>query len=205
MNFMEFQKRILAMSTSLDFRKDNRTTETFKQNISDFTEREQLYGEALRLDIEERLQRNVEIRAYGVDNSGNLIDHTLQNHNVDMCFLIDGKEWFFEIKTAPEHLDSFYTFKVFSLRQALQQKAVVALTKMDYYYIFGAGALTWMLDNLPHAIYPRFSPNDTAVRIFAHQVNDLYHAKHIMFRKWNPQAKNFIEINRAVLSKQKAI
>jgi|GEM_PF-3629171 hypothetical protein len=192
------------MTESLDFRKDTRSTETFIQNISDFTQREQIYGEALRRDIAERLNVDVGLRSHGVDNTGGFISDALGNHNVDMCFLIKGKEKYFEIKTAPEYLDSFYTFKVFSLRQAIEQKAGVALTKLNYYYIFGASALEWMLENLKHSIYPRFSPNDTAVRIYASQVNDLYNSKMLMFRNWTPKAKHFIEQHRTLLLKEKA-
>lgn len=192
------------MTISLDFRKDNRSTEVFQQNIAEFTQREQIYAEALRLDMQSRLKKEIKIRNNGVDNSGGLIEGNLHNHNVDMCFDIDGKDWYFEIKTAPEYCDSFYTFKVYSLQQTLLQNAKLVLPKLGFYYIFSKPAIQWML-NLKHSIYPRFSPNDMAVRIMASQVNDLYNSKMLIFREWSPLAKKLVNQHKDFLLQEKSI
>lgn len=188
---------------SLDFRRDIRSTDTFKKNINDYTERETVYGEALKLEIEIRGKCLVTTEDHGVDNSGGLITGNLYNHNLDKRFCIDGKCKYIEIKTAPEYLEKFYTFKVFSIKEALKQEGVIALVKFNYYYIFGKNALAWMLKNLEHKIYRGFSPNDISLRINTVHLNEFVEQKWVVYRKWTTEVKSFLDSNKDVLLREK--
>lgn len=190
---------------SLDFRRDNRSTSTFKQNIDDYTERETVYGEALKLEIASRGKCQVTVDDHGVDNSGELITESLANHNLDKKYYIDGKLKYIEIKTAPEYLESFYTFKVFSIKEAIRQNGIVALVKFNYYYLFGKEALSWMLSNLEHRIYKGFSPNDIAVRVKNFHIDEFVKQKWVIHRNWRCQARSFLDTKRDILLREKVI
>ena len=60
------------MNNSLYFRKDNRSEEVFASNIYDYTQRESIYGECLRIEFENRMKVKVILSENGIDNSGNL-------------------------------------------------------------------------------------------------------------------------------------
>lgn len=191
------------MNNSLCFRKDNRSEEVFASNIHDYTQRESIYGECLRIEFENRMKVKVILNENGIDNSGNLIENNLNNHNVDKKYLIDGKEELIEIKTAPEFLNNFYSFKVFSIKKVCEQNAKVALTKCKEYFIFGKGSLEWMLENLPHKIYSGFSPNDIAVRIYKDQINDLINKKLVIHKEWCEDSMKNIERYKFILMRDK--
>ena len=191
------------MNNSLCFRKDNRSEEVFASNIHDYTQRESIYGECLRIEFENRMKVKVILNENGIDNLGNLIENNLNNHNVDKKYLIDGKEELIEIKTAPEFLNNFYSFKVFSIKKVCEQNAKVALTKCKEYFIFGKGSLEWMLENLPHKIYSGFSPNDIAVRIYKDQINDLINKKLVIHKEWCEDSMKNIERYKFILMRDK--
>ena len=191
------------MNNSLCFRKDNRSEEVFASNIHDYTQRESIYGECLRIEFENRMKVKVMLNENGIDNLGNLIENNLNNHNVDKKYLIDGKEELIEIKTAPEFLNNFYSFKVFSIKKVCEQNAKVALTKCKEYFIFGKGSLEWMLENLPHKIYSGFSPNDIAVRIYKDQINDLINKKLVIHKEWCEDSMKNIEKHKFILTREK--
>jgi len=175
----------------------------FASNIYDYTERESIYGECLRIEFENRMKTKIVLSENGIDNSGNLIENNLKNHNVDKKYIINGKEELIEIKTAPEFLNNFYSFKVFSIKKACEQNAKVALTKCKEYFIFGKISLEWMLENLPHKIYSGFSPNDIAVRIYKNQINDLINKKLVIHKEWCEDSMKNIERYKVVLTREK--
>jgi len=191
------------MNNSLCFRKDNRSEEVFASNIYDYTQRESIYGECLRIEFENRMKVKVILSENGIDNLGNLIENNLNNHNVDKKYIIGNEEELVEIKTAPEFLDSFYSFKVFSINQAYKQNAKIALTKCKEYFIFGKGSMEWMLENLPHKIYSGFSPNDIAVRIYKDQLNYLINKKLVIHKYWCEDSMKNIEKYKFLLTREK--
>ena len=79
------------MNNSLCFRKDNRSEEVFASNIHDYTERESIYGECLRIEFENRMKVKVILNENGIDNSGNLIENNLQFlsifQSLHICYL----------------------------------------------------------------------------------------------------------------------
>lgn len=190
---------------SLNFRKDIRSVETFKKNIDDYTERETIYGEALKIEIASRGKCQVTVEDHGVDNSGELITQSLSNHNLDKKYYINGKLKYIEIKTAPEYLESFYTFKVFSIKEVLKQNGIMALVKFNYYYLFGKDALSWMLSNLEHKIYRGFSPNDISIRIQNSHLLELIKQKWVIHKNWHCQSKLFLNDNKNVLLRDKVV
>ena len=190
---------------SLNFRKDIRSTETFKQNIADYTEREMIYGEALKIEIASRGKCQVTVEDYGVDNSGELLTQSLSNHNLDKKYFINGELKYIEIKTAPEYLENFYTFKIFSIKEVLKQNGIIALVKFNYYYLFGKNALSWMLSNLEHKIYRAFSPNDISIRVNKFHLEELIKQKWVIHKNWHCQSKLFLDKNKNILLRDKVV
>ena len=191
------------MPTSLEHRRDDRTEEVFEHNIEDYSEREHYWSLALRLDFEER-GITCEVEDHGVDGSGRLIRDTLPNHNADKKFILeDGREWLIEIKTAPEYLRKFFTFKVFCLEQCIEQGAWVSVPRLAQYYLFKPSCLEQFLNSHEHRIYRGFSPNDVSVRIPMDFINNMIHEHHAMHRTWKPRAKMFVDANQEILTRER--
>lgn len=188
------------MNESIKHRMDNRSVEVGRHNIMDFTERESCWGEAYRLHLIED-GWECSIIEWGVDNSGELIEGKLNNFNVDKKFILDKDgqhiEMLVEIKTAPENLKSFFTFKVSSLKQCVKQFANILLPRLQEFYIFDPSKISKMLC-FDHKIYPGFSPNDLAVRIPMVEINKLSQPFY-----WNTNAKKFINSNKELLTREK--
>lgn len=196
---------------SLDIRRDNRSIEVFSDNIKDFTQREYYWGIALRIDLCER-GAVCEVEEHGVDNDGNLILNRLPNYNVDKIFKFkDGRQINIEIKTIPEYVRNFFTFKVSSLKSCLEQNAHVLVPKKDNYYLILNKGINEILNNYPHKIYwnfktnKGFSPNNLAVRIFSEDIEKFIKEKNIAKREWKIKAKRFIQKNNETLFKEKTI
>jgi hypothetical protein len=189
---------------SLEIRRDNRSVDVFSENIKDFTQREYYWGIALRIDLCER-GHICEIEEHGVDNDGNLILNRLPNYNVDKIFKFeDGRQINIEIKTIPEYVRNFFTFKVSSLKSCLEQNAHVLVPKKDNYYLILNKGINEILNNYPHKIYDKFSSNDLAVRIFSKDIEKFIKEKNIAKREWKIKAKQFIHKNYNILSREKA-
>ena len=189
--------------TSLDHRRDERTVEVFANNIEDYTEREHYWSLALRIDFEER-GTICEVEDYGVDGSGRLIRETLPNHNADKKFVLaNGREWLIEIKTAPESLTKFFTFKVHCLQQYIKQGAWVSVPRLNEYYLFSPTALQHFLDNFEHRIYHGFSPNDIAVRVQMDFTDRMVDEQHGIRRPWEPRAQMYVNKNAKLLTRER--
>lgn len=190
---------------SLNFRKDNRSVNVFKDNINDYTEREHIYGEALKLEIIKRGKCEVTVDDHGVDNSGGLIEGNLENYNPDKKFSINGKMKYVEIKTAPEYLENFYTFKVFSIQETLKNNGILALVQFKHYFLFGEKSMTWMLSNLEHKIYRGFSPNDIAIRVNTFHLDEFIKQKWILHRNWSKDTRIFLDNHQDILLREKLV
>lgn len=192
------------MGKSLDFRKDNRSKEVFGQNIEDYTERERCWSIALRHDFVNRGML-CDIKETGVDNTGALIEGNLKNYNADKTFVFkDGHKLLIEIKTAPEYLKNFFTFKVFSLKECLKQQARIVVPRIACYYLFGLDSIEHML-TLPAKIYEKFSPNDPAIRIYMDtHMDSMLKNQSVLKREWTVKAKKYIEENKDLLTRDKA-
>lgn len=190
------------MSLSLDYRKDERTEEIFGHNIRDYTEREHHWSVALHLDFQRR-GLICKLSDNGVDGSGKLIKNKLENYNADKKYsLPSGKNILIEIKTAPEWLNSFFTFKVFCLRECVNENAWVCVPRIKCYYLFKPKCLTKMLQ-YDHAIYKGFSPNDKAVRIPMRDIEEMVKNKMALYREWMPKPQFYINDNINILTREK--
>lgn len=181
---------------SLDHRRDSRTVDTFAAHVRDFTERERLWAEALQLDHCSRGQCCT-LEDNGADNTGGLIEGNLPSHAPDFKFTFypDGYVELVEVKTAPESLRAFATFKVSSLRSCVDHDAWLLFPRLRHYYLFPSGTLRGWLDTYEQVIYPKFSPNDLAVRV---PTDDLGPPE-----AWSPVALAFIEKHRDRLTREK--
>lgn len=187
---------------SLDKRRDIRTVEVFADNVEDFTEREMLWGIALRYDFTER-GNNCSIEECGVDNSGKLIDGRLPNYNVDKIFkFLDGTEEQIEIKTIPEYVKNFFTFKAHSLRNCFQKKAMIVVPRSQSYYTIPKETCELLYKNYPHKVYPKFA-SDPAVRIYSSEIEKFIFERKIIKQNWTEKAKSFIKKHYSALFREK--
>jgi hypothetical protein len=190
------------MSSSLNFRKDKRTEKVFDHNIQDYTEREHIWSIALRHDFNER-GLNCEVTDHGVDGTGKFIRDKLENYNADKKYTFsEDKELLIEIKTAPEWLNAFYTFKAFCLKQCIQEEAWICVPRLAGYHIFESPALEKML-KYKHKIYRGFSPVDKAVRIPMEDIDQMVTDKLAYYQKWTAKAKGFVKKNQKILTREK--
>jgi hypothetical protein len=190
------------MSLSLEHRKDIRSEETFGLNIRDYTEREHYWSIALHLDF---LYRGLicKLSDNGVDGSGKIIRSKLENYNADKKYTLpSGKNILIEIKTAPEWLDSFFTFKVFCLKECINENSLICVPRIKHYYIFKTKSLEKMLQ-YNHSIYRGFSPNDKAVRIPMYDIKEMVKNKMVIYREWGPKSYRYIEKNMDILTREK--
>ena len=157
-------RRSCVMSYS--FRKDNRSDEQFKNDIKKGHEKEQVWAKVMATDLSSRMGYPVTYVDAGIDNSGEVIfESSKKFSDPDFCFKFKDFERNKEIKTAPEYLRKYYTFKASAIKKAVQNDADVVLCRMEYYDTFDKAACEWMIKNLKQAVYKNFSPNDPAFRI----------------------------------------
>lgn len=188
---------------SLDKRKDIRTVEIFEHNVEDFTEREMLWGIALRYDFTER-GNSCSIEECGVDNSGRLIKGRLPNYNVDKIFrFLDGKEVQIEIKTIQEYVKGFFTFKAHALRNCFEKNAFLIVPRSQNYYIFTPKTCKFLYKEYTHKVYENFVKNELAVRVYSNQIERFTKEGKITKRDWTNKAKSFIKQHYIELFREK--
>ncbi len=208
------------MTSSIDHRRDVRPIETFGHNIKDYTEREHHWSKALHLDFEQR-GLICELSDYGVDGTGELILDKLTNYNADKKYHILKleKELLVEIKTAPEYLNGFFTFKVFCLRECVSEGAWICVPaagierRPSGYFLFKPAALEIMLDKKKYVqrkywnetTNKGFSPNDIAVRIPMGHIQQMVDDKLAIWRDWMPKAKRYIQEHLDILTREKKV
>ena len=121
-----------------------------------------------------------------------------------------GKEMLIEVKTAPEGLEDFFTFKVFCLKKCVEQNALICVPQMRGYHLFEVPALELLLDKklFVHKIYRGFSPNDPAVRIWAEEdgrmdMQEMLAQKLVWFKRWSPEATQFNQQHKEILTRER--
>ena len=186
---------------SLDKRRDDRSIDVFSKNIKDFTQREFYWGIAFKTYLQEN-GFNCEILENGVDNSGKLIINELDNNNPDKILKFKDKKILLEIKTIPEYINNFFTFKVSSLRSCLEHNAIILVPKKYEFFIIQTQAISKLLQ-YPHKIYDRFSPNDLAIRIYKKDIEEMLSNRYMIKSKWGNLSGKFIENNYNVLFRKK--
>ncbi len=191
------------MSNSVNYRKDIRSTEVFQSNIKDFTEREQIFGEAIRMDFEHRLGAPVRIAENGVDNTGEFIPGNLDNHNADKVLYFTNRDpMLLEIKTIPEYC-TFMTFKSFCIKNALRDKVFILVPRLSDYYMLGSRALEWIIGNVQEQIHFKFSANDPAYRIYENDIAKLIKDGCITYNQWSQPSREFVDQNKHILTRKK--
>jgi hypothetical protein len=193
---------------SIDHRRDVRTIAKFGQDIKLGAKKERIWGKIL-LESFNKSGENWEVIEHGVDNTGKLILGKLPNYNVDKIFFYKtkNKKILAEIKTIPENLCSFMTFKERSLIECIKNKACIIVPKRYKYYLYKKEACFYLYENYNSKIYWNFktgrgfSPNDPAVRIYSEHISKLIKSKLIKVYTWGEAARKKIEENWKILSK----
>jgi hypothetical protein len=189
--------------SSLKKRRDKRSEETFAHNIEDFTEREFYWGMALRYDLLERGYK-CSIKEHGVDNTGKLIEGRLPNHNVDkIIYFEDRKSLLIEVKTIPEWANKFFTFKSYSVKCCIDQIAWILVPRSQKYYLFSPKTCKEVFKKYKHQIYPAFSPNDLAIRLYTSEIRKLIDCEKVVEKEWTPKVKAYIQSNYDILFREK--
>ena len=173
---------------SLNFRKDNRTSEKFAADLKRYAKEEAIIAEAIRLHLEEINNSKCSIIDIGIDSSGNIIDGLLKHHNVDREYVINQNTIKVEIKTAPH--DEFLTFKVSSLKTAIKQNAyivIVVKSQKKGFFLLTKAKMESIIKREPK-IYSAFSPNDMAIRVYKNEFN-LF----LQYKQWFPKALEYIQ------------
>ena len=168
---------------------DNRSAEEFAATLSKAEKEEQIISEAFSIHLSEISGKSCNSNKIGVE--GGVIEGNLPHNEVDRIFEINGKSIKVEIKTSPHYLKRFFTFKVSSLKNCIKRKAIILLfPKADHenFYIIWPNEIQKMLDNKPHEIFRKFSPNDVAVRIYQDEF-----IKYLKKVKWKKKASNYLE------------
>ncbi len=108
---------------SLDFRRDFRTVEQFKQDIKFRTEKEKFLVELYKKEMALRGHKVV-IENNGVDNEGELLKKS--NCEADYKISIDnGEPFLVDVKNS--YLDSKWTFKTHSLKQYVKSDTSILI------------------------------------------------------------------------------
>ena len=176
---------------SLTHRRDNRTVEKFKSDISAHTKKEKVAAESLRIDLEIRNNSPVEIIDYGVDNSGSLITGNV-HARPDYIFKLQQSELPIEIKVHSEKWD-FITFKNSNLNTYKKHNGQIAVIRENYYMLFKTGAIDFIIDNVKAKIYPGFSPNDVAHRLYCDDIESLISVNLLIKYEWLEKAKDYLD------------
>jgi hypothetical protein len=190
--------------SSLDFRRDKRTIEQFANDVEDFTEREACWGVILRHDFIEK-GKPCSVEEYGVDNSGRVILGRLPNSNVDKVFnFANGNKRLIEIKTIPERVKNFFTFKISSLLTCVEQNAYIIVPRSCSYYVLSPDICDYFYKNYPHNIYKNFAFGKRAVRIYMNDIEKLIGENKIIRKQWSSGSKKLIDKNYNVLFRQRS-
>jgi hypothetical protein len=180
---------------SYNFRKDNRTDKKFAYDIKKAHQKEAIYAEAYRLQLDDSMPNyNVKLVPYGCGPDGEVIKGHI-NDIADALYIIGDHERLVEIKTAPEYLKKFFTFKVSSLKRCVKHEAHLLVCKHEEFWICSDIAkIQEMIDFLEHKIHYGFSPNDLSIRMDANLIEHYFNNS-----KWCETAQDQINQNKEVL------
>lgn len=197
--------------SSLNHRRDVRTVEEFSDAIKLGVLKEKIWSKIFKIQLE-TVKKGWSIKETGVDNTGKLIKYNLKNNNVDKLFTFWSEYKTIllpmEIKTIPENLTAFMTFKASSLMACEKHNACILVPKRYEYYILSKKMCIYLYNNYTHRIYwdfdknKGFSPNDKAVRIFKRDIDKFIEKKLIKHKKWGKNSRKEIEKNWEILSKK---
>jgi hypothetical protein len=176
---------------------DNRDKKTFAKDIKLYTKKEKVWSQIYKIELES-LGHLVKLKDWGVDNSGNIIEKNLANHNADYLYIIDGEELPIEIKCIPEK-SPFYTLKVNLLKSYIKQNASILIPRLYVYYIVHPKAMQIFLDTNHHNIYKTFSPNDLCIRFYDSQMQKYVKEGLVLKGMWGGLAKEEIQKNKKLL------
>ena len=176
---------------------DDRDEDDFRKDIAQFTEKEMIYGKAMREEFSAR-GRPCVVGESGVDNTGAIIYGKLPNFNPDKIYTFKDASWIYmEIKTIPESHNKFHTFKVSALKGCLEYEAFILVPKLNYYFIYGAAAMRLMLERCDVVPFfggkPCVQPSMTFIK---HMESEGL----IIRREWTPKARKFIDGFKSILA-----
>ena len=170
------------MSSSLDFRRDVRSTEQFQKDVKDATFRERLLVNDW---IDEMAKRGFKVTAEdnGIDNSGELVEQS--DCRPDYKVTCGKKSALFEVKqNVYSHKQ---TFKVYDLQQYIKMGAKILLfygigtnaeiTSDSRWAIIKPEAMQRMLAELPHEDGGAKWGNKTVVILYKEKYPDYFQSE----------------------------
>lgn len=179
---------------SYKHRRDNRTEAEFKKAIKSAHEKEAVFAEAYRIQLEQANGVDVVYEPYGCGPDGEVIKGHISDDG-DAKYYIGSEEKIVEIKTCPEYLTKFFTFKVSALKKCIKNNATLLVVKKgEFWTCSDAKLLKEMVDFLEHKIYYAFSPNDLAVRLNKELIEHYFNNS-----EWSTPALEYIESNEMLL------
>lgn len=209
------------MQTSLEYRRDNRTTDEFERHIELGHAKERIYIKAFSVDCLARGFKTCGYRDNGVDNSGRLIKGPLGNCNADYrIWGITGTDDPWEVKANAEW-PKYMTYKHDNLKAYTLQKARILSPNTVGYYILSVPAMQIIMqectrrkdhsgfkdkwayragigtgrDSLAAARRARLTEKEIGL------VDRLMDRGLVMYRTWTPQAMKIINKYRTILLK----
>ncbi len=173
---------------------DHRSEEDFKEDVSQFTEKEFYWGMSLRIHLIEN-GLDCRIEEHGVDNTGKLIRGRLPNANADKMFhFTSGKPPVkVEVKTIPEWCTQCFTFKTCALKGCYAQRAYILVPRSGVHYILGRTAFRHLIENLPVRTDIKTFGYKPCVRASSEMIEEMVGEGMIKKQRWSPAASKYIK------------
>lgn len=178
---------------SYSHRKDNRTDKEFADYIKLTTQRENLWSEILCKEFGLLYNCNVEYNHFADGGEGDVIKGKI-DATPDKIFKIKDKNIIIEIKTFNQIINSikFFTFKKSSLQNCYDKKGYIVVPNYKWWSLIQKDTCKYLIDNFEAKIYYRFSPNDTAIRIYADDIRKMREAKKLQILSWKSKESKFL-------------
>lgn len=187
---------------SIKHRQDDRSREVFAENIKQSHIKEAIWSLVLQADYEDR-GKPCDVECNGADCTGEVIEGSIGHHDADWKFTFeDGEVRLIEIKTIPEWLKEFCTFKVTSLQACASEGAWICVPRLESFCMYSPEACRRLL-RFKARIYKGFSPNDPAVRFYTSTTAELMEAGLVECHGWQATARAIIEKHHTTLIQEK--
>ena len=210
------------MVSSLEYRRDDRTTDEFERYLELGHAKERIYIEAFNADLLARGFQTCGYRDNGVDNSGRVIKGPLGNCNADYkIWGITSTDDPYEVKVNAEN-PRYMTYKHKNLEAYVNQKARILSPTTAGYHILSTPAMKIIMQECTcrrdHSGFKKkwayragigTSPESLAAAKLAGLtekeiglVDRLMARGLVMYRTWTPQAMKIINRHRSLLLKK---
>jgi hypothetical protein len=179
--------------------RDNRSEEELEEYWPETDQREEIWADIICDEMRFKTHKNVTYENYGCGHDGKMIRNAEDvNSKPDKKFIIDGKEILIEIKAYDRsngNQREMMTIKTHSLKECVKYNAFIVVPSVSAWVIFTPTGIEYLLGYGVSKIYPGFSPNDLAIRMYSMDVSVMLDSKAISIHDWSLDSKNKIEKN----------